>query len=336
MRPTLAPVLVLLVACEPTRPAPPDAGPDAPLADAPSVPDAGACGAFGGAYVGTTTCPGISVGSFAACVAQRDCSGTIHLGVADGSATFELDGARGTFSDPSLPAGVSCDRVDVGGGQLELECTDRGGIGCTMTLVRRSFEAEGLCCTGSADCASGAGCTLVPIGGGLPETTACVDREDTPRAVGESCTRSAPGQDDCAADLFCTPLGVAAGLACRTLCRGATDCAVGEVCASAGTAPRMGTCLDGCDPFDGAACGPGLGCQPTPLLGDPSLGTACAVAGAAALGELCEATGCQPGLFCRRNELLELRCATPCDAAHPCASGTCAPLDDGVELGTCS
>jgi hypothetical protein len=335
MRLALALLFLLLAACEPTRPTPPDAGPDTPPIDAPAPIDVGACPAFGGAYVGTTTCPGISIGSFAACVAQQGCEGTLHLAVAGDAASFAVEGARGTFSDPSLPAGITCDRVDVAGAELELECTDRGGIGCTMTLVRRSFERTGLCCTSSAECAGGAGCTLVPIGGGAVETTACVDRVSAPRGLGEGCARTAPGDDDCAAGLFCTPLGSETGLVCRSLCRSELDCAAGEVCTSSGTAPQMGTCLAACDPFDGAACGAGLGCQPTAILGAAVLGTVCTAAGAAALGEPCEASGCLPGLFCARTELLELRCATPCDAGHPCASGTCIPLEDGVALGTC-
>jgi len=327
---------VLLAACEVVRPTPPDVGPDAPQPDAPVLPDAGACRAFAGVYVGTTSCPGIAIGAFAACVGQDGCAGSLHLAEAGSVARFELTGERGTFGDGALPAEVACSRIEHDGETLRLECVDRSAIGCSVTLVRRAFEAEGVCCLDDGACAAGAACTLVPIGGGLPETTACVPRREMPRAVGAPCTRTEPGQDDCEAGAFCTPLGGAEGaLRCRALCRDGAGCAPTEVCASAGTAPRMGTCVAACDPFDPSACGAGLGCAPVASLEAPSPRAVCLDAGTGALGDPCEASGCAPGLLCARDELLVLRCAPPCDPDHPCLTGTCAPLGEGTGLGAC-
>lgn len=314
---------------------PPDGGPDAPPGDVPEVPDAGPCASASGTYVVTTTCPGLSTGSFTACIAQDACDATVYLGIDDTEARFTLDGDSGTFTAMALAGEVSCTTVTAEGTQLRFSCRDGGGIGCNVELSRRGFDADGLCCVASSSCATGA-CTLVAIGGGGPATTACVDRVETPVAEGAACTRTGPGMDDCAADLYCTPLGEVDGaLACRALCRDETDCASGEVCASAGTAPRMGTCIEGCDPFDAAACGTGRSCQPLPVLGTSALGTGCASAGTGALGDLCEATGCAAGLVCARTPTLELRCGRYCDDTHPCeAPATCASLGDGA-LGAC-
>ncbi len=327
---------LLLAACEVARPMPPDVGPDVPLPDAPLVLDAGACRSFGGVYVGTTTCPGVASGAFAACVAQEGCDGSLHLAESSGAARFRLAGARGTFSDGALPVEVACSRVEHDGETLRLECTDRSAIGCSVTLVRRAFEAEGVCCLDDRLCAAGAACTLVPIGGGLPETTACRPRREAPRAVGEPCTRTEPGLDDCAAGAFCTPLGGADGaLRCRALCRDGLGCGPTEICVSAGTAPRMGTCIAACDPFEPGACGAGLGCAPASSLDPPSPRAVCLDAGTGGPGDPCEASGCSPGLVCARDELLVLRCAAPCDPEHPCLTGTCAPLGEGAVLGAC-
>jgi hypothetical protein len=328
-------VLLLLVACDPMRPMPPDAGPDVAPFDAPEVPDAGACVAVSGAYVGSSTCPGLGAGGLTACVAQADCRATLRLAVVDEEPVLALVGDRGTFSPGDLGSGVTCTAATWASDELRLECTDGAGIGCDVTLTRRAFEAEGVCCTSSAECAAGSGCTLVAIGGGAPETTACLDRVDMPRAEGESCTRRSLGDDDCAEGLFCTPLGTTGMPVCRALCRADRACDVGFVCASAQTAPRMGACVGACDPFAAAGCGPGLSCGPTVAIGPEPLRAACLVAGTAAEGEPCEATGCAAGLFCARNDLLELLCAVPCDDAHPCATGSCRPLVDGGMLGSC-
>jgi len=284
----------------------------------------------------STTCPGLSTGSFTACIAQDACDATVRLGIDGTEARFTLDGDGGDFTAMALAGEVSCTTVTVEGTQLRFACRDGGGIGCNVELSRRAFDADGLCCVDGSSCAAASACTLVAIGGGGPATTACVDRVETPVSEGAACTRTGPGMDDCAAGLYCTPLGQLDGaLACRALCRGDTGCASGEVCASAGTAPRMGTCVEGCDPFDAAACGTGRSCQPLPVLGTSALGTGCASAGTGALGDLCEATGCAAGLVCARTATLELRCGRYCDDTHPCeAPATCAPLGDGA-LGAC-
>ena len=330
----LALAFVLLAACEtPPRPTPRDTGLDAPV-DAPPPLDVGACVEVAGYYVGTSTCPALGGAAFPVCLSRTECTATVYLASSAMGTEITFAEDRGTFSSPTLATDVTCTDATVDGDQLTFECRDRAGIACRVMLQRRTTDAEGLCCLSSSTCSADAACTLVAIGAGPPVTTACVERTGTV-AEGAACTRGASGADDCASGLYCTGL---VALTCRTLCRSDAECDGTEVCIAPGTVPALGFCAASCDVFAPGACGAGLGCQPVathPEVARTRLGGSCARVGTAALDAPCELEGCVDGLVCARNALLELRCATPCDAGHPCAAGSCVPLAEGDALGFC-
>lgn len=334
----LASLPLFVLACEPVvRPTPRDGGLDAPIEDAPPSIDANACAETAGYYMGTSTCPALDDASFSACVSRSECTASVHLATSAAPADITFSGSTGTFVDGALATDVTCTAARLEGNRMRFDCTDRLGIGCTVSLVRRDTTASGVCCLSASDCETPAACTLVAFGGGPPITTACVERTGTVGS-GAACTRAGSGEDDCAAGLYCTPLGSASGTTCRALCRSTSDCGASEACIATGTVPAVGFCAPSCDLFAAGGCGAGLSCQPIaahPTAASSVLSGVCAASGVGELGALCELDGCVPGLFCARNPLLELRCATPCDAEHPCTTGTCSPLADGSALGTC-
>lgn len=331
------PLLMLLSACEtPVRPMPPDAPDDTPD-DVPVVPDAGRCAAVEGYYVATSTCPAIDDASFGVCIAQRDCALELSLATSAAPASIALDGMFGTFEDGALATDVTCSELSVESTRLRISCVDRIGIGCEITLQPRPTERAGLCCLEDAACGTDQTCTLVALGAGPPITTACVPDEGEGTS-GMACTRGASGDDDCAAGHYCTSLGASGdALVCRALCRSMADCGA-DACIATGTAPALGFCVEACDLFDADGCGAGRGCAPVEAYGSvarSALTGVCADAGPNAVTERCETSGCEAGLVCARNALLELRCVLPCDTAHPCDTGSCVPLTDGDPLGTC-
>ncbi len=323
--------------CEtPVRPMPPDAPGDAPL-DVPVTPDVGACPLVEGYYLGSSTCPALDDTSFGACIAQRACALDLALATSPRAAMIELDGMFGAFADGALATDVTCSELVVEASRLRISCVDRIGIGCEVVLQPRSSDRSGLCCLDESACGAGERCTLVALSVGPPITTACVDG-DGEGTAGMACTRGGSGEDDCAPGHYCTGLGASGdALACRTLCRRGADCG-GGACVATGSAPAMGFCVEGCDPFDAGSCGAARACVPIAAygeIGESALTGVCDDEGAGALDEPCEADGCADGLVCARNALLELRCALPCDDTHPCDTGTCTPLADGETLGTC-
>lgn len=334
--PVLASVLAL-GACEtPVRPVPPDAPDDAPL-DVPVEIDAGPCADIEGYYVATSTCPAIDDASFGVCIAQDGCDLDLSLATSASPASVELEGMFGTFVDAVLATDVTCAELTVESTRVRISCVDRIGIGCELILQPRASERTGLCCLDDDACDTDQACTLVAIGAGPPITTACVDDEGTGTA-GMACTRGASGEDDCAPGHYCTALGAAGDeLVCRALCRSGADCG-DDVCIATGTAPAMGFCVEACDVFDAAACGTDRACSPVAAygaVGVSALTGVCDDAGPTAAGERCETSGCEAGLLCARNALLELRCAPPCDDAHPCDVGSCVALAEDDTLGAC-
>lgn len=322
-----------LVGCDPARPTPPDAGLDAP-SDARDAPPPDPCPLLGPLLeVTSSSCPELDVGD-RFCVAQDGCA----LSIVDGAASATTATVAERAASLEL-GGITCVASLDDEGGAALECDDRLGIGCTVDLRGIAVADAPTCCLpGGSTCVAPDACTLVAPDVGAIATTACVERTGSV-AEGATCARGAPGHDDCAAGLFCTALGAPLGeRLCRRLCLGDGDCAAGDACTAAGVVPPVGVCATRCDPFAAPdACGAELGCQPIAALAAGSTVTTCAAVGTAALGELCEATGCAAGLVCALDTgTVVSRCRTYCDDTHPCGgTETCRAFDDGAPLGVC-
>jgi hypothetical protein len=86
----------------------------------------------------------------------------------------------------------------------------------------------------------------------------------------------------------------------------------------------------------GPSCGTGLGCAVAVdhATGMDELGvTICTSVGAAALG-----AACMGNVECASGMCFVGHCVAPCNATHPCATGTCTTLmgfDPSLDLGYC-
>lgn len=187
---------------------------------------------------------------------------------------------------------------------------------------------------GAPDAASSCGGRCNPVLG-LCAAGVCLLSSSGPRCAEtgglgvEGARCSAVG--DCGAGLSCF-LTRAGGVCARVCCplgrfEGASDCAMGELCAGTG-ALVDGTVTDyrrcvaprPCDLFDAmASCDHGEGCY----IVDGEGHTDCRVAGAAAVGEACAApSDCAPGLACAG--LVSPTCVRVCSlrpGAEPCPTG---------------
>lgn len=186
-------------------------------------------------------------------------------------------------------------------------------------------------------------CTLVASDRG--DVRGCVPlRGEVP--LGEPCTRAAEGfgHDDCAAGSTCTFIGVlpprlGGTRRCRALCTGDAACAPDERCALLTTEPpSAGFCGQTCEPF-GTACTTPLECTRLwPAVDDDPPGfLTCRAAGEVAEGMPCSpvAEDCASGLVCFGGFGTPEACVRPCDAAHPCAEGSCSVLDEASTFGVC-
>lgn len=155
-----------------------------------------------------------------------------------------------------------------------------------------------------------------------------------------------PGDDTCAAGLFCSGLGNGAfnpnvippaPRVCRELCSVTHPCGTDEVCADV-TGQGVGLCVPTCTLFDDATCAAGtcaaLGIDVADDGSTPSTlaQPICRRVGTVADGDACASTDdCVAGTVCTTQSV----CRALCDATHACATGTCTSLDlvaplDGV------
>jgi hypothetical protein len=178
-------------------------------------------------------------------------------------------------------------------------------------------------------------CTLV-TGDSLEIEPGC--RPET-GAVGldQACTRGAGGlgDDDCAAGLFCTFIGVlppddGGTRFCRALCAAHADCGDGQRCARLVENPDRGFCGPSCEAFstcpDAMTCGE-LYADIEGGLFDAFL--VCRPVGAVATGQACGAADdCGADHVCFDPGLVggNERCLALCDETHPCATGECQTL----------
>lgn len=312
---------------------PPDVGLDAPIDAGPPDTPTDPCPPIGAVLeVDETSCPELDRG-MRWCVRQDAC----ELDVVEPDGT--ITSATITMRELELSlGGIDCEwTLDELGG-ASLQCRDSGGIACTATLRGIALSAAPACCLpGDATCGATAACTLVARAGDGPIAgTACVERTGEV-AEGESCARTEPGRDDCAAGLFCTALGASSGeRVCQRLCREDADCAAGDRCTDSGAVPSVGVCAPPCDPFAATPCGDGLACQPLVTVEGDSF-PACAAEGSGAAGERCDIVGCIAGLVCPAGTAAERpRCRTWCDTSHACTgTDVCEPLASGGSFGAC-
>jgi hypothetical protein len=121
--------------------------------------------------------------------------------------------------------------------------------------------------------------------------------------LGEACERPGdqPGEDTCAAGLYCTDLEARdpGELECATLCENEDDCDQREVCVAISELERLvGVCADACEPLATGACEPHQSCSAwRNLEGEPRF--FCARPGESGEGEDCDASGvCGADLAC--------------------------------------
>ncbi len=194
------------------------------------------------------------------------------------------------------------------------------------------------------DCPKGEKCMPWANDGGSEwNASRCSPIDDTPAAVGESCTVEGSGTsgiDDCELGTMCFQVDpeTQAGT-CTALCSGTAatpECSVGacEVFSDA-----LPLCLDTCDPIE-QACGDGLGCF---LLGDAfaCLPTTAEIP----VGDPCvQITDCVPGSLCIDGVFFEncdgpTCCAQVCDTENSvCERPTqCfAIFEDRIGAGLCT
>lgn len=181
-------------------------------------------------------------------------------------------------------------------------------------------------------------CTVIQEPAFRPACAASGDR-----TLGDTCERSAIGDDDCDRGNWCTPLTEAMTVPrvhrCRALCNTNDQCdrAAGERCYqfSLGQLAVLGTCTPECHPLQ-TTCAEGLHCLPV-ADADTARFFLCSQYGPLAEGAACAtAESCGEGLVCARPEG---RCRYFCNAENPCSleGQTCTPLNQAEEpgLGVC-
>lgn len=164
-----------------------------------------------------------------------------------------------------------------------------------------------------------------------------------------ACQREADGEpgfghDDCAAGLACTYLGVlppAAGgtRMCRRFCHSDDDCPGSQVCARVSDqSPPDGFCGPPCRPF-GNDCGSAMTCADVwSSAADPNRYLVfCRVPGPLADGASCgKDEDCGVDRACIASSPNSATVCRPlCDAAHPCAAGSCQVEDAASGVGYC-
>ncbi len=180
--------------------------------------------------------------------------------------------------------------------------------------------------------------------------------------LGQSCTRAAPGMDDCAKGLYCnsgfSPDGA---LACRRFCHASKDCGVGVVCVHPFGSTSDGICVPSCRLGDDT-CSADRTCRQVDV--DPGTKDdlfACTMDGNRGEWAACDASNdcahglecyvgvcwrlCGGALTCQDDPCYQLSpshsaCSNPkngicqcsCDLFGPCPDGTsCSPLDPVVD-----
>lgn len=155
-------------------------------------------------------------------------------------------------------------------------------------------------------------------------------------SAGDNCAREqaeAIGRDDCGPGLLCFNLGDATTQRCQRYCAGAGDCASGTACvqflSSILLSQPLGLCAPTCTLF-GNDCPAGQDCSTIGYEASSTLprnrAPLCRPTGTAQVGESCQTSLCAPGLMCNPTGGSTPTCAVLCDAQHPCAAGTCTPL----------
>jgi hypothetical protein len=197
-------------------------------------------------------------------------------------------------------------------------------------------------------CGANKKCTIFGGGANLYQE-ACRNLPTESGSAGEACTRPAgiPGEDTCGAGLFCTfwglPQTTPTSYWCRELCVADNDCPADTRCQSTvGAGPGHGVCIPSCDPFDSATCQANTHCIAEREATDRTLAFGCARLGTVQEGDACvlRSLQCGAGLMCARSSSDGTeRCRKPCDASHPCETGTCVALPnppaDQPSVGTC-
>lgn len=172
------------------------------------------------------------------------------------------------------------------------------------------------------DCAAGSKC--VPV---EHATLECVTQDPEPLADGDVC-EPAEGSDPCGPTSWCALDPGGATSSCTPMCTGTPSdpvCPADRVCIIDDEG-IVAECQLPCDPFDPNACGEGT-CQRT------DRGFGCLESGGRADGVGCaQDDSCGGGLLCAPAAEVAGCCDSRCCAAycspeHPCASGTCAPIE---------
>jgi hypothetical protein len=333
-------------------------GVDAVVGDGGAADDGGAggCVDLGGAYTlaGTCTTMILSLPPLVCVRQDADCTATMFT---------EQHPLTGAVSGDTLdvatddPPAQSCEAAPSGASlgvtcelpALQATCT---GTGTKLAIA----EATEVCCDPIAqDCQDpSARCQMV-YGKTGSSVSACIPVTGA-AGEGEACARvseetTAIGRDDCAAGLFCVNWSqpTASDRACRALCTSDASCGAGRGCRHmAGSVPPAGLCVETCDLFaDPSGCPANNGCfvQTDNEWRNGAFVQAafCAVPHATYVeGQDCSfPNDCAPGLACLwLATATKFVCQRLCDGAHPCATGTCAPLlwgsvDTLPGLGTC-
>lgn len=225
-----------------------------------------------------------------------------------------------------------------------------GGIECGGAGV-----APGDACDPFAqDCQNCFKCNPWVDGGSSWNADKCVEIDDDPRDIGESCTApggGSSGLDDCVLGAMCFAVDQDTNMGtCVELCSGTEDspiCTTMETTCFVLNSGALPLCLPPCDPLD-QSCPAGQGCYPA---GSNFL---CAPDASGANGNYVDActsiNGCDPGFACIAATALPgcasmVGCCTPyCDteAANSCPGGLpCSPWYMGTppagleNLGAC-
>ncbi len=184
------------------------------------------------------------------------------------------------------------------------------------------------------DCEDGGKC--VPV---EHATLECVTQDPEPLADGDACEPAA-GSDPCGPTSWCALDPGGATASCTPMCTGSPSdpiCPADRVCIIDDEG-IVAECQIPCDPFDPNACGEGT-CQRT------DRGFGCLESGGRADGVGCaQDDSCGGGLLCAPADEVagccdESCCAAYCSPAHPCAAGTCTPIEPPIpgapDVGSC-
>jgi hypothetical protein len=203
------------------------------------------------------------------------------------------------------------------------------------------------------DCPQGQKCTVIMTGSGqdVSNFATCLPATGT-LGVGDSCTRTAVGMDQCGPGLFCTGVGYAGTQAapmrhCNKLCKQDSDCLTGQKCEPISDDMSSGLCTAACELFS-STCGTGLTC--TMLLEDidttdpmnPDLYLTCRSIGAGAVGDTCMAdTDCSADMYCDPNNGCTQYCDDSSNPPHLCLNEnkdgglSCSPFNGATGPGQC-